>query len=73
MLAHLFDDIMAKGVTRNYNTKPNEQMHGLLKDLYLLRTNFKDIAAQVNSICETYIDISNKCNRCSRSFKLMFG
>jgi hypothetical protein len=71
MLAHLFDDIMAKGVTRNYNTKPNEQMHGSLKDSYLLRTNFKDIAAQVNLICD--LDVSNKCNGCSRFFKLMFG
>ncbi|KAK0475755.1 hypothetical protein IW261DRAFT_1422042 [Armillaria novae-zelandiae] len=24
---HLVDDIMAKGVTRNYNTKPNKKMH----------------------------------------------
>ncbi|KAG2155158.1 uncharacterized protein EDB93DRAFT_1248116 [Suillus bovinus] len=34
MTTHLFDDIKAKGATRNYNTKPNEQMHGPLKDLY---------------------------------------
>ncbi|KAG1846280.1 hypothetical protein F4604DRAFT_1884179 [Suillus subluteus] len=26
--SHLFDDILAKGATRNYNTKPNEKMHG---------------------------------------------
>lgn len=49
MLAHLFADIVNKGVTRNYNTKPNEQMHGSLKWSYLLRTNFKNIAAQVHS------------------------
>ena len=47
MLSHLFDDIMNKGVTRNYNTQPNEQMHGSLKDSYDLRTNFKNVAAQV--------------------------
>ncbi|KAG1896982.1 uncharacterized protein F5891DRAFT_1130066 [Suillus fuscotomentosus] len=35
MLMHLFDDIEAKGASRNYNTKPNEQMHGLLKDWQL--------------------------------------
>ncbi|KAG2110154.1 hypothetical protein BD769DRAFT_1630365 [Suillus cothurnatus] len=28
MDAHLLDDIEAKGATRNYNTKPNEKMHG---------------------------------------------
>lgn len=47
MMAHLFDDIEAKGVTRNYNTKPNEKMHGPLKDIYLLQTNFRDVAEQV--------------------------
>ncbi|KAF8981781.1 hypothetical protein BDQ17DRAFT_1337171 [Cyathus striatus] len=31
LLAHLFDDIEAKGVTSTYNTKLNEQAHGPLK------------------------------------------
>ncbi|KAK0219165.1 hypothetical protein IW262DRAFT_1462797 [Armillaria fumosa] len=31
---HMVDDILAKGVTLNYNTKPNEKMHGPLKDAY---------------------------------------
>jgi len=44
---HIFDDIEAKGATRNYNTKPNEKMHGSLKDSYLLRTNFRDVAEQI--------------------------
>ena len=44
---HLFDDIEAKGVTRNYNTKPNEKLHGPLKESYKLWTNFKDVAGQV--------------------------
>ncbi|KAG2363654.1 hypothetical protein BDR07DRAFT_1450592 [Suillus spraguei] len=47
MDAHLFDDIEAKGATRNYNTKPNEKMHGSLKDSYLLRTNFRNVAEQI--------------------------
>ncbi|KAG1804750.1 uncharacterized protein HD556DRAFT_1225670 [Suillus plorans] len=47
MTTHLFDDIEAKGVTRNYNTKPNEQMHGPLKDWYQRRTNFKNVAEQI--------------------------
>lgn len=50
MTTHLFDDIEAKGVTRNYNTKPNEQMHGPLKDSYQQRTNFKNFAEQVGNI-----------------------
>lgn len=50
MLSHLFDDIMNKGVTRNYNTQPNEQMHGSLKDSYDHRTNFKNVASQVGPL-----------------------
>ncbi|KAG1838310.1 hypothetical protein F4604DRAFT_1997251 [Suillus subluteus] len=47
MCVHIFDNIEAKGATRNYNTKPNEKMHGSLKDSYLLRTNFRDVAPQI--------------------------
>ncbi|KAG1748380.1 uncharacterized protein EDB91DRAFT_1235712 [Suillus paluster] len=45
--AHVFDDIKAKGVMRNYNTKPNEKMHGPLKNAYQDRTNFKNFAEQI--------------------------
>ena len=48
-LVHLFDDIVAKGATRNYNTKTNESRHRPLKRIYLLLTNFKDVAEQVGS------------------------
>ncbi|KAK0495606.1 hypothetical protein EDD18DRAFT_1106221 [Armillaria luteobubalina] len=30
---HLFDDIEAKGITLNYNTKPNKSMHSSFKEL----------------------------------------
>ncbi|KAG2060446.1 hypothetical protein BDR06DRAFT_1053585, partial [Suillus hirtellus] len=50
MGSHIFDDVEAKGAMRNYNTKPNEKMHGSLKDSYLLRTNFRDVAEQILSI-----------------------
>lgn len=50
MLKHLFEDIKAKGATRNYNTKPNEKLHGPLKESYRLRTNFKNVAGQVLSL-----------------------
>ncbi|KAG1890746.1 uncharacterized protein F5891DRAFT_1131606 [Suillus fuscotomentosus] len=53
--AHLFDDIEAKGVTRNYNTKPNEKMHGPLKDAYQDRTNFKNFAEQVSITITTVL------------------
>ncbi|KAG1862822.1 hypothetical protein DFJ58DRAFT_715227 [Suillus subalutaceus] len=46
MSLHIFNNVEAKGATRNYNTKPNEKMHGPLKDSYLLRTNFRDVAPQ---------------------------
>ncbi|KAG1907537.1 uncharacterized protein F5891DRAFT_974238 [Suillus fuscotomentosus] len=44
---HLFDDIKTKGVTRNFNTKPNEKAHRPLKKSYQLRTNFKQVADQI--------------------------
>ncbi|KAK0475317.1 hypothetical protein EDD18DRAFT_1116093 [Armillaria luteobubalina] len=36
-----------KGVTKNYNTKVNECMHGPLKEAYQTRTNFKNVADQI--------------------------
>ena len=47
MLLHLFDDIVAKGATRNYNTKTNESRHRPIRRVYALLTNFKDVAEQV--------------------------
>ncbi|KAG2081487.1 hypothetical protein BD769DRAFT_1657222 [Suillus cothurnatus] len=47
LVAHLFDDIIAKGATRNYNTMLNEKCHGPLKASYQYRTNFKDVAPQI--------------------------
>lgn len=44
---HAFPDIKGKGAQRNFNTKPNEKMHGPIKKSYLLRTNFKNVAQQV--------------------------
>ncbi|KDR65883.1 hypothetical protein GALMADRAFT_81379 [Galerina marginata CBS 339.88] len=44
---HIFRDIMSKGVTRNYNTKPNEKMNGPLKTYYQRHTNFKNVASQI--------------------------
>jgi len=41
---HVFADILRKGVTRVYNTKPNEKAHSPLKDFYELMSNFKDFA-----------------------------
>ena len=48
---HAFDDVVNKGVTRNYNTKPNEKLHGPLKETYRLRTNFKNVGPQVSELC----------------------
>lgn len=44
---HAFADIRNKGATRNYNTKPNEKLHGPLKESYHSRTNNRDVAEQV--------------------------
>ncbi|KAG1867513.1 hypothetical protein C8R48DRAFT_747364 [Suillus tomentosus] len=47
--SHLFDDILVKGATQNFNTKPNEKMHSPVRDIYHNRTNFKDVATQVHT------------------------
>ncbi|KIJ60717.1 hypothetical protein HYDPIDRAFT_177273 [Hydnomerulius pinastri MD-312] len=47
---HAFKDIMEKGTSRNYNTKPNEKMHGPLKKAYMLRTNFKNVSDQILNV-----------------------
>ncbi|KAH8991412.1 hypothetical protein EDB86DRAFT_3183167 [Lactarius hatsudake] len=49
-LVHSFDDIELKGATHNYNTKPNEKLHGHIKKAYARQTNFKDIAPQILKI-----------------------
>lgn len=48
MHVHAFEDILAKGILRTYDSMLNEAMHGPLKDSYLLRTNFKEVAEQVS-------------------------
>lgn len=50
-LQHLFDDIIAKGATRNYNTKVNESLNRPLRGVYVNKTNFRDIAEQVSPTC----------------------
>ncbi|KAK0501935.1 hypothetical protein EDD18DRAFT_1100438 [Armillaria luteobubalina] len=51
---HLFDDIEAKGVTLNYNTKPNESMHGSFKESYQHHTNFKNVDEQILRVDDWY-------------------
>jgi len=47
-MLHLFDDIIAKGATRNYNSKTNKSLHGPTRWDYLLGTNFRDVDEQVS-------------------------
>ncbi|KAK0186924.1 hypothetical protein F5146DRAFT_1003917 [Armillaria mellea] len=51
---HLFDDIEAKGVMLNYNTKLNESMHGAFKESYQWHTNFEDFEKQILQIDQWY-------------------
>ncbi|KAG1874443.1 hypothetical protein F4604DRAFT_1880894 [Suillus subluteus] len=44
---HVVRDIRRKGVARNFSTRPNEKMHGPLKDTYHHRMNGKDVATQI--------------------------
>ncbi|KAG2018372.1 hypothetical protein CC2G_007806 [Coprinopsis cinerea AmutBmut pab1-1] len=60
---HLPRDIYLKGVTRNYNTKPNEGMHPILKDFYLFMTNFKNFEGKILELehwCYTAAHIRSK-------------
>ncbi|KAI6010037.1 hypothetical protein BKA83DRAFT_4467647 [Pisolithus microcarpus] len=50
MCAHTFDDVEAKGVTRNFSTKLNEKMHGPLKEKYQRHMNFKNVTDQILDI-----------------------
>ncbi|RDB28873.1 hypothetical protein Hypma_015251 [Hypsizygus marmoreus] len=62
---HVFGDILAKGATRNYNTKTNEKCHGPLKTAYKLRTNFKKVAKQILEVdhcCLVAVVIRDKLN-----------
>ncbi|KAI6155453.1 hypothetical protein BKA82DRAFT_4326665 [Pisolithus tinctorius] len=55
---HVTCDIRSKGVVRNYSARPNEKMHGPLKDAYQDRSNGKDTAGQILRAC---IDAENEC------------
>ena len=46
--AHAPGDVRRKGVSRNYNTKPNEKAHGILKKFYLFKSNFKNVEITVS-------------------------
>ncbi|KAH9848281.1 hypothetical protein C2E23DRAFT_739970 [Lenzites betulinus] len=47
---HLIQDVLSKGVTKNYNTKPFEKMHGAIKSIYADQTNFKNVETQITRI-----------------------
>ncbi|TFK66709.1 hypothetical protein BDN72DRAFT_131967 [Pluteus cervinus] len=47
MHAHLFDDIIDKGVALNYTTMVNERLHHNLKEYYHDRTNFRNVGVQI--------------------------
>jgi hypothetical protein len=49
LIQHLFDDIEAKGVTRNFTSKTFEKMHGPIREIYLRMTNFKNVGGQVSN------------------------
>ncbi|KAI5998421.1 hypothetical protein F5J12DRAFT_784991 [Pisolithus orientalis] len=51
---HVFNEIEAKGVTHNFNTKLNEKMHGPLKEAYQKQTNFKNVTQQITEY-DTYM------------------
>lgn len=69
---HMFDDIIAKGVTRNYNTKYNESMHKGPKESFQRRIggHFQAVAEQVRgNYCgietntNAYVDITDSASR----------
>jgi len=62
LIQHLFDDIMAKGVTRNFTSKTFETLHGRLGVTYRRVTNYKDVTGQVsNYYWISCLHIPNPC------------
>ncbi|KAI5981970.1 hypothetical protein EDD15DRAFT_2182044 [Pisolithus albus] len=49
---HVVRDIRTKGAARNYSTRPNESMHGPLKEAYERRSNGRDVASQLLRVDE---------------------
>jgi hypothetical protein len=47
-ISHLFGDIIAKGVTRNYNSKISESFHGPFRWAFVNITNYRDVDEQVS-------------------------
>ena len=45
---HLFDDIIAKGATRNFSTKVNESLHGPFGWDYITGTSFREVDEQAS-------------------------
>lgn len=52
--AHVFKDIMEKGVTRNYNTKVNENLHGPIKNIYEHIGNGKNVDEKVDKSINSF-------------------
>ncbi|KAG2151677.1 uncharacterized protein EDB93DRAFT_1240030 [Suillus bovinus] len=44
---HATRDIQMKGAVRNYSTRPNEKLHGPLKEAYERQSNGKDVTDQI--------------------------
>ncbi|KAI5993201.1 hypothetical protein EDD15DRAFT_2388095 [Pisolithus albus] len=49
---HVSRDIRMKGATRNYSTRPNESMHGPIKEAYERRSNGRNVATQILRVDE---------------------
>lgn len=63
LIQHLFDDIEAKGVTRNFSSKPFEKMHGPIGESYVRVTNYKNVAGQVSNYYLTRLHWMTKLQR----------
>ncbi|KIK78025.1 hypothetical protein PAXRUDRAFT_17112 [Paxillus rubicundulus Ve08.2h10] len=44
---HIVNDICRKGAACNFSTRPNESMHGALREAYERRSNGREVASQV--------------------------
>ncbi|KAG2123498.1 hypothetical protein BD769DRAFT_1628911 [Suillus cothurnatus] len=57
---HATRDIRMKGAVRNYTTRPNEKLHGPLKEAYEHQSNGKKVAEQILRLVDTF---DEQCNR----------
>ncbi|KAJ6468344.1 hypothetical protein C8R45DRAFT_1055287 [Mycena sanguinolenta] len=71
--AHAFDDIVRKGVSKNFGTKIDESMHGSVWAAYLRQTNFKNVQPQQKPISFMTLEAAKANDAAFTRFRIHFA